>query len=823
MDWKYSFDRRTLNLGKKIAEAGMIYDNMQQGDFYQAMVYDPRVRRSYPVQAQIDDGEVLALECGCSEANGDHLCPHEAAFLFNLEDQVSDPYEKSIVNRYSHPDFSKNKKQNPVNQSRASNLNSDRKSFLAQDNPFRKLNDEAKSESLDPQKEHSLYQSETKPDHKSIDSKNNQSNHRIPEGSLDDFLRSLFEKTKSDQSEMFDLSAKPENEHRDTIRQINDFSESGLNAFSDENQIQEEYPFENQHLFKKQETLNPVRDQSSGLKDEHAAHSQNVEDHEDHEEKEKYQKKQGGNSQKSENTGADFDQSISEDTTADFPEDFKASATESFPSMFQDESKPDLKKRIQNTQDPKDKNDVKQAVYSPATGHGLAGLIEKMPEEELREFVFSMARNDISFRQQLEMKMLKQIPEDLMETYFAQIDFLIASYQNSFGAISAHKAAEFADHFSGNLLVKLNLLQSAKLIEQMMEFYSYAIDAILSLPVMLEENQEEELWKSFSVGFDQIESEVEKDQKRELFLRLEEWIKRAQKETIISEELESLLIHNFCEEEFASRKLEYLKRRLEEETKNLNLINLSDPEITRLLNWSFTLFRNYPQLLEYKAQFLEPYENLPEVFMQRIEDACEHHEYSLAKTQIEQKLNQEQEISDTFKGELLRKLAMISRAISDPDTEVKVLKQLVLHSKDTESNDLLRLKELINEQEWMEIKEFAKDNVSPFELAKVHQTEGDLNSLMDLLEEHPIEYLAEMYEDELSADYSSRLAALWSSMAYSQAHSQESARYDHVIYCLKKVESIDQTGKAAQKNANELKKMYPRRRSLIRKLESAGF
>ncbi len=30
MDWKYSFDRRTLNLGKKIAEAGMIYDNMQQ-------------------------------------------------------------------------------------------------------------------------------------------------------------------------------------------------------------------------------------------------------------------------------------------------------------------------------------------------------------------------------------------------------------------------------------------------------------------------------------------------------------------------------------------------------------------------------------------------------------------------------------------------------------------------------------------------------------------------------------------------------------------------------------------------------------------------
>lgn len=76
------------------------------------------------------------------------------------------------------------------------------------------------------------------------------------------------------------------------------------------------------------------------MKDEHAAHSQNVEDHE---EKEKYQKKQVGNSQKSENTGADFDQSISEDTTADFPEDFKASATESFPSMFQDESKPDLK------------------------------------------------------------------------------------------------------------------------------------------------------------------------------------------------------------------------------------------------------------------------------------------------------------------------------------------------------------------------------------------------------------------------------------------------------------------------------------------------
>lgn len=85
MDWKQSFDGSVLNQGWKIYQAGLVSHLMHDDDIYQAMVMDPWLHRMVQVKAQIDDGEVVFLECGCPYGSSEHLCAHEAAFLFALE------------------------------------------------------------------------------------------------------------------------------------------------------------------------------------------------------------------------------------------------------------------------------------------------------------------------------------------------------------------------------------------------------------------------------------------------------------------------------------------------------------------------------------------------------------------------------------------------------------------------------------------------------------------------------------------------------------------------------------------------------------------
>lgn len=81
MDWKDSFNPRVLARGWQFYRNGQVGQILRDHDIYFASVAEDAL-----VQAQIDEGQIIALSCSCPLARTGGLCPHEAAFLFALED-----------------------------------------------------------------------------------------------------------------------------------------------------------------------------------------------------------------------------------------------------------------------------------------------------------------------------------------------------------------------------------------------------------------------------------------------------------------------------------------------------------------------------------------------------------------------------------------------------------------------------------------------------------------------------------------------------------------------------------------------------------------
>lgn len=83
MDWKESFQPSVLRQGWQLAASGAVAEPVRQGNVFSTVVRDGN--QKYLVEARIPEGVIETITCSCEPAMHGRLCPHEAAFLFTLE------------------------------------------------------------------------------------------------------------------------------------------------------------------------------------------------------------------------------------------------------------------------------------------------------------------------------------------------------------------------------------------------------------------------------------------------------------------------------------------------------------------------------------------------------------------------------------------------------------------------------------------------------------------------------------------------------------------------------------------------------------------
>lgn len=90
MDWKQSFNPTILKEGYSLYIHQCCGPIQIRGDFYEGFIADPAKSSHYFVRAQLEGNEITSIRCSCPTGQSGNLCLHEAAFLFNLEKQLSD-------------------------------------------------------------------------------------------------------------------------------------------------------------------------------------------------------------------------------------------------------------------------------------------------------------------------------------------------------------------------------------------------------------------------------------------------------------------------------------------------------------------------------------------------------------------------------------------------------------------------------------------------------------------------------------------------------------------------------------------------------------
>ncbi|MBD5423859.1 MAG: hypothetical protein HDR44_01855, partial [Allobaculum sp.] len=90
MDWKQSFNPTILKEGYSLFYHQYCGPIQIRGDFYEGFIADPAKSSHYFVRAELEGNEIKSIHCSCRLGQSGNLCLHEAAFLFGLENQLSD-------------------------------------------------------------------------------------------------------------------------------------------------------------------------------------------------------------------------------------------------------------------------------------------------------------------------------------------------------------------------------------------------------------------------------------------------------------------------------------------------------------------------------------------------------------------------------------------------------------------------------------------------------------------------------------------------------------------------------------------------------------
>lgn len=795
MDWKESFDSASLNTGLNMARTGMVRNFRRNGNMYQADVIDPWSGKSNRVSCRIDDGNVELIDCACPYSRSGGLCEHEAAFLYALESLGS---PENIPDSGQNPQLQKTSRYSEP-KTRPDSVRSEKPESRPE--ALKKKSEEAASQEendgpISP--EEMLWRLLSGEDISDV--------HKIKRAEHPEKTEQPKERSRKFQGRSASGSNEPRlNERAERAEKEEKSAQKADSSYRTKPQADSErYPHSEPE---NKEAIHPASDFFREYPYRTDASSQRPDI------LKKKETKQSPVDSRLENKNPEA-------------RDIKP-ASKVRPDFYE---QTESQKKPQNGEESRLKPEESKPEAEPVTAvkpktgitGGIAGLIDSLEAKTLREFVLQEARENLDFRQKLEVKMLHEIPEDLLDTYFSGLDTLMALYQNDFGSIPEAKAEEFAENVTIWLGRRIRLLLDEKQPSAAFELLKYAADSMLSISYLLPEPQEEKIWDVFIRLLEETADESEGNLRKDIFLWLEGCLEKAQASPAAADELEEFWLEEFDEPEYVLRKASRIEKRLSDLEKEYGKAALSSEEAAEWIEREADILSEHPQFEKQYQDFLQKYPGSLSLLKRQIDQSVKREAFSQASSLIEKALEYENEDSEMY-ASFMRQLIAIEEGRERKVSAAALLKKLILNNPYVLAEDLLKFRDLSDEAEWKEVLEFAEQNRNPFEMAEVYAKTGDLSRLMNLLEKHPLAYFIEKYEENLEQTYPARMAALWIAQAKNQAASSSRAGYDHVISSLKHAAAYPSVQSDVQKAVDEIKSAHPKKRSLLRRLQEAGF
>ena len=456
----------------------------------------------------------------------------------------------------------------------------------------------------------------------------------------------------------------------------------------------------------------------------------------------------------------------------------------------------------------------------------LEGIIEKIPETELRSFVKQLAGQGDEIRNTLMTRYAVRIDEKQMCRLKQGVDQIVWECGDRSGFIDYRNAWDFTREMDNYLEDKANALMERNCWRQAFELTNYVFKTIGNVDIDDSDGGTSQVADTCYDKWKEILENCTEEVRDEMFTWFTSHLSCDYVVDYMEEYMEDFLTHEFQSREMLEKKLKYLDEMIERRTDTTDCGN----------TWSvrYGYESNILRRLEIMKQLGYPEEEIREYRRKHwrfsavrgleIQEDIERGELDEA-VRI---LKESKELDKGYPGLVARyseQLISIFETQADEKACKEELQYYVFECPQHDLAHIQKLKEVCTEQEWERYREqILQSRNSCSILYPFMEAEGMYERMLECMQKEPFIFNVDKYENVLKKKYPEQMRNVYISYVRKQAErTGDRKRYRELMQYLKKIRLYPGGKEKAAELAENWRALYCRRSAMMDELQKAGF
>lgn len=448
-----------------------------------------------------------------------------------------------------------------------------------------------------------------------------------------------------------------------------------------------------------------------------------------------------------------------------------------------------------------------------------AGLVEKIPDNQLRPLLTELVSSDEKLYRALLLRYGETTLDECMKTLKKELASIGDQYADRHGYIDYRDAADFecdmADFIGRQTQTLLGrgepLLALRAGMDALREYASYEVEEGCAY-----------IDDAMDAMLTDILCACEEDAVSEIYDLLLKCAGSGSEHWKVREFAEQAIFSRFSGDTFDRKRLELVDRQIAALENSSKQEYSSEYEMKRLLTRRFDLMQQLSRPKEELDAFLERYTNYSDIRKLRIQQMLDH-----GKTDEAIRLLEEGKSADRDKRGLVAEYSeWLMDLYERQGQREKLIKELEYHVFVLSSGGmgmLDRLKKVCTPAQWIEYREryLSRRNYHKLELM---ESEGLWERLMKAVVAAGRLSVLDCYETALKNRYSDEMLEAYAYILMKEAAAASNRkRYQELTHYLKKLRSYAGGTERAARLAKDWRTRYSRRRAMMEELRNAGF